>query len=173
MTEKWCRLALHQIFERSGELNKARIVRKLLLCAYAKQDFGNAREIYGTMSEVARNEPMTRFLMYKIAIRCKESEVAAECLDAIGSTCKDPTLLYACVLDAQRMGDRPQTLAALQLVLDKFSYGAPNSIHLPSLLRLTIGLTTTTPADGPKEAGERAEKLCRLFEGGKALCRLP
>lgn len=149
------------------------LYRKLLLCALAKQDFGSARDIYGAMSEVAKNEPLTRFLMYKIAIRCDEVEFASECLQMISSfSPKDPTLLYACVLDAQQVGNKPQTLASLQLVLEKFAYGAPSSIHLPSLLRLTIGLTVTMidrskVTEGSSEADEMVGKLCKLFEGGE------
>ena len=146
--------------------------RKLLLCALDKQEFGNAHDVYGSMSEFAKNQPMTRFLMYKIAIRCEEPEFAADCLQVISlSAAKDPALLYACVLDAQHIGDKLQTLAALQLILEKFGYGAPSSIHLPSLLRLTIGLTSTLiknvkTAEGSPEADEAVEKLCRLYEGG-------
>lgn len=124
------------------------------------------------MSEVVKNEPLTNFLMYKVAIRCEETKLAAECLQSISSSSMDPTLLYACVLDAQQMGDKAQTLAALQLVLQKFGYGAPSSIHLPSLLRLTIGLTAglidkSKNIQGSSEADETVEKLCKLFEGGK------
>ena len=126
------------------------------------------------MSEIVKNEPMTRFLMYKVAIRCEETELAADCLQTISSSSKDLTLLYACVLDAQQIGDKLQTLAALQLVLEKFGYGAPSSIHFPSLLRLTIGLTASLidksrDIDGSPEADETVEKLCKLFEGGKIL----
>ena len=125
------------------------------------------------MSELARNESLTRFLMYKIAIRCNEVEFASECLHIISSaSLKDPTLLYACVLDAQQVGDKSQTLLALQLVLDKFGYGAPSTIHLPSLLRLTIGLNVammdkSKAAESSTDGDETVEKLCRMFEGGK------
>jgi hypothetical protein len=125
------------------------------------------------MLETAKNEPMTRFLMYKIAIRCEELDFAAECLQIISAASpKDPTLLYACVLDAQQIGNKPQTLAALQLVLEKFGYGSPSMIHLPSLLRLTIGLTValidkSKVVEGSSEAEQTVEKLCRLFEGGR------
>ena len=111
--------------------------------------------------------------MYKIAIRCDEVQFASECLQIISAASpKDPTLLYACVLDAQQVGDKSQTLIALQLVLEKFGYGAPSTIHLPSLLRLTIGLTVTMideskVTEGSIEADESVEKLCRIFEGGK------
>ena len=61
---------------------------------------------------------------------------ATQCLDTICSTStKDATLLYACVLEAQRAGDRAQSIASMQRVLDKYDYGAPGGVHLPALLR--------------------------------------
>ena len=61
---------------------------------------------------------------------------AAQCLGGIcASSTKDATLLYACVLEAQRTGDRLQSIAALQRVLDKYDYNAPGGVHLPALLR--------------------------------------
>ena len=130
------------------------------------------KDVYGSMSGFAKNEPVTRFLMYKMAIRCEETGFAAECLQVISSSSpNDPNLLYACVLDAQQVGDKFQTLAALQIVLEKFDYGTPSSIHLPSLLRLTIGLTVaminnSKAVEGSQEADAMVEKLCSLFEGG-------
>ena len=85
------------------------------------KDVGNARVIFNSMSESARNEPMTRFLMYKISIRGGDAELAAECLQAICSATKstqDLTLLYACVLDAQRVGNKAETLAGRQAVVE-------------------------------------------------------
>ncbi|TVY49609.1 hypothetical protein LOCC1_G000373 [Lachnellula occidentalis] len=168
---KWCQLAMHQIFEKSGELNMARLSRKLLLCAFARKDISSAREIFGSMSAVAQNEPMTRFLMYKIALRSGDHELAADSLHIISSSSKeDPNLLYACCLDAREVGNKATMLAALQLVLEKYDYGAPKIIHLPSLLRITIGLTESLleeskDAEVSVEADAIIEKLCKLFEG--------
>jgi hypothetical protein len=129
------------------------------------------------MSDTSKNEPMTRFLMYKVAIRSEDAELAAECLRIICSSSKDLTLLYACVLDAQQVGNRPLALTALQLVLEKqgtvenSSAGSHNAVHLPSLLRSTISLTSAVldgskHAEGSPEAEANVEKLCKLFEGG-------
>jgi hypothetical protein len=148
--------------------------RKLLLCAIATQDFGNARDIFGSMSDMAKNEPMTRFLMYKVAIRCNELTFASECLQVVGSpSTKDATLLYACVLDAQQVGNRLQAVAALQLVLDKHSDVPVGMVHLPSLLRVTIKLTSsllddTKPSEDASSLGI-VERLCKLFEDSKLL----
>jgi hypothetical protein len=131
------------------------------------------------MSDSAKKEPMTRFLMYKIAIRCGETDLAAENLEIISSaTTKDPTLLYACCLDAQQSGNKLQTIAALQLVLEKYGYSAPSTIHLPSLLRTTIKLMVTLPQEPQYSATSddvevSVEKLCKAFEGGKNSRILP
>lgn len=61
---------------------------------------------------------------------------ASECLDAVCKVVtKDATLLYACVLEAQKTGNRRQATVALQRVLAKYEYGAPDGVHLPALLR--------------------------------------
>lgn len=128
------------------------------------------------MSDTTKNEPITRFLMYKVAIRSEDAEFAADCLRVIASSSKDPTLLYACVLDAQQVGNRPLALAALQLVVEKQGTfeghsSASSALHLPSLLRITISLTAqdldgSKHPEGSPEAEASVEKLCRFFEGG-------
>ncbi|PMD45090.1 SPO22-domain-containing protein [Hyaloscypha variabilis F] len=177
MAEKWCQLATHQIFVNSGEHNLARISRKLLLCAMARKDMGSAREIFSSMSDSAKNEPMSQFLMHKIAVRCGENELAAESLQRISSaTTKDPTLLYASCLDAQQSGNKLQTIAALQLVLEKYGYTAPSAIHLPSLLRTTIQLIVSLQTEPQNLAAlgdleQTVEKMCKAFEGAVSSMR--
>ena len=124
------------------------------------------------MPDSAKNEPMTRFLMYKVAIRIGQIEAASECLEAIASAAtNDPSLLYACCLHSMEGNDKRMTLAALQVVLEKFNYGPPMPVHLPSLLRITIGLVSSLleqPQNENRGDDREAlvEKLCKLFEGG-------
>lgn len=127
------------------------------------------------MSESARNEPMTKFLMYKISIRGGDTELAAECLQAICSATKstqDLTLLYACVLDAQQLGNKTETLAGLQLVLENSQFNSQTAVHLPSLLRLTISLMAAlleeNPGHGDQSAKPTIDRLCAAFEKGKS-----
>ncbi|KAL2071470.1 hypothetical protein VTL71DRAFT_12705 [Oculimacula yallundae] len=142
--EKWCHLAMHKIFAKSGELNMARL---------------------------------SRFLMYKIAVRCDEQELAAECLHIISSASpNDLKLLYACVLDAQQAGNKRQTLAALQLVLDRTTFET-TAVNLASLLRLTVTLTVQTLDEAaqkhndPTEFEATLDKLCVMYEKGCAAVR--
>lgn len=61
---------------------------------------------------------------------------ATECLESISKQQgNDSNLLYACVLEAQKNGDRLQVIRALTQVLEKTSYQAIAGLHLPALLR--------------------------------------
>lgn len=129
------------------------LTRKLILCALGMSNPQRAREAYLEMSETNKQHPSSQYLIYKIALRCQNTRLgmnpttppfqklicnttATECLDSIcTASTKDATLLYACVLEAQRAGDRTQSVAAMQRVLDKYDYGAPSGVHLPALLR--------------------------------------
>jgi hypothetical protein len=131
--------------------------------------------VFCAMSEVAKSEPMTQFLMYKIAVRSRETELAAECLEKVyESSSKEPNLLYACVLDAQQAGDKDLAIAAMQLVLEKHQQSTPTTIHLPALLRCTIRLTKSQleAKNNPTLDSDTSlivDRLCKLFEG----CRSP
>jgi hypothetical protein len=124
------------------------------------------------MSDLAKDEPMTRFLMYKIAIRCNELQFAAECLGMVSRlSSADTTLLYACVLDAQQIGNKSQAVAALQLVLERH-HDMPATVNLPSVLRITIKLTTslldeTKSVEAFDGFESSVDRLCKLFEAGK------
>jgi hypothetical protein len=121
-------------------------------CAFSRQDYSTAREIFSNMSEFGKAEPVTRYLLYKVALHSADPDLgqshlavvheqklscpASQCLDVVcRQSSKDATLLYACVLEAQSIGDKKQAIAALEKVLDKYDYGAPAGIHLPALLR--------------------------------------
>ncbi len=64
---------------------------------------------------------------------------AAECLGGLSKKSIDDTnYLFACVLEAQQSGDKQQTIAALQKVLEKYEFEAPPDVSLPALLRYVI-----------------------------------
>lgn len=126
--------------------------RKIIQCATSRQDYAAAREAYGKMTESGRDEPKTRYLMYKVALQSADMELgkttawrvfsdiltatAAESLEHIcKNSANDATLLYASVMEAQNIGTKDQVIYALERVLEKHDYGAPIGIHLPALLR--------------------------------------
>jgi hypothetical protein len=123
------------------------------------------------MSDCAQNDPLSRYLMYKVAVRCNDIKSAAECLKVISDASpNDPTLLYACCLDAQQVGHREQTLAALQLVYENYEHKPSAALHLPSLIRLTIGLMDSILKNNADSEDHEAtvERMCTAFEKASA-----
>jgi hypothetical protein len=89
--EAWCRICLHSIFDKAGAQNKARIARwssitvrrtgvltenrKIIQCALSRQDDAAAREAFNKMSDSGKDDPVTRYLMYKVGLRCGDMEL--------------------------------------------------------------------------------------------------
>lgn len=107
---------------------------------------------------------------------------AAECLESISKEQgKDANLLYACVLEAQKNGDRLQVIRALSQVLEKTTYQAAAGLHLPALLRyvaevsirfctdlcsLTARMLIQELESGQSQDQQCIDELCKVFEGG-------
>ncbi len=49
--------------------------RKRLLCALGRSDLGKCREIRYHMSDSTERDPSTRYLLYKVALRCQDAEL--------------------------------------------------------------------------------------------------
>jgi hypothetical protein len=139
----------------------------------ARQDIREARDLYDSLSETAMNDPRTRFLMYKISIRSGDANLALDCLEVANQgSSKDPSILYACVLDAQEVGDKKMALAALKLLLEKHQFNPPSTMHLPALLRCTIRLLNSqldskSTSEVDSDPDDIADQLGKLFEGGE------
>lgn len=124
--------------------------------------------------ESSREDQNTQFLIFKLALRADDTELAVNALDKVyNSASKDATLLYACILDAQQIGNKELAIKALQMVLEKYEYATPEGVHMPALLRCTIRLIIAQlEADDVAIQPEAAvEQLCRLFDGAATKAR--
>ena len=165
--EKWCSISLHAVFGSSGSINVGKLQRKLILCALGMDNATKAWSIVALMSEDTKRDRSTQYLLYKLATKCNDSEMAAQCFDAICTSLnkdvnKDASFMYACVFDAQRSGNQAQIIYALQQVLERFDYSAPSGIHLPALLRCTARLLMRSSEQVDSDA---VDSLCKVFEG--------
>ncbi|KAF1916890.1 meiosis protein SPO22/ZIP4 like-domain-containing protein [Ampelomyces quisqualis] len=171
--EAWCRLCLHPVFDKAGAQNKARVARKIIQCATSRQDYAAAREAYSKMAESGRDEPVTRYLMYKVALQSADMELASECLEHIcKSSANDATMLFASVMEAQNIGTKGQAIHALERVLDKYDYTAPTGINLPALLRITARLIQSDLTKNGVIQAHVMEQLCKVLEGSLAQAKL-
>ncbi|KAF2281473.1 SPO22-domain-containing protein [Westerdykella ornata] len=169
VAESWCRLCLRPLFEKAGELNRSKIFRKIILCAFSCKNYAGACEAFSQMSDTGKDEPITRYLMYKVALQRGDADLAASCLETIcKKSSKDVTLLYACVLEALNSGDKRQTINALERVLDRYDYSAPAGVHLPAVLRCTARALTSELVKDGKLCDSVMEEVCKVFEGGCA-----
>lgn len=143
--------------------------RKLLLCALSRNDHESAKTIFFSMAEETQKDPMTQYLMYRATIRSGDHELAAECLQAVARANLRIELLYACVADSQRVGDRLVTLAAMRKLADVYDYERPGPIHLPALLRCTIMLLRGLLGGDEKVVEDPiVADICKVFEAGKS-----
>ncbi|KAJ4356283.1 sporulation-specific protein 22 [Didymosphaeria variabile] len=92
--EAWCGICLHSLFDMAGEINRSKIARsltrnwcmqvplltsnrKMIMCTMARHDYAAAREIFSKMSDIGREDRMTRYMMYKVALHGNYPDFAA------------------------------------------------------------------------------------------------
>ncbi|KEQ69702.1 SPO22-domain-containing protein [Aureobasidium namibiae CBS 147.97] len=163
---KWCDLASHDIFASSGDLNKAKLSRKLMTVALSKGDLTAARAAYHQMSESGKSAAMTQYLMYKIAIQENDVELATQSLGGVLKSSSKGTekYLYGCALEAQQAGNRQQFIATMHKVLEFHEKHPLDDVRLPVLLRCIAGSieAEVNNHDMPLDAG--LTELCKVFE---------
>lgn len=49
--------------------------RKLILCALGMSDQAKAQDVFSQMSAPYKKDPSTMYLLYKVALRCGDSEL--------------------------------------------------------------------------------------------------
>lgn len=161
----WCEVALHRVFDKSGDLNYAKLGRRIIHCAIQVADYGKAEETYANMSESGKQSPSTLFLMFKVALRTSNHQLAESTIQGICETpLRDHRALYACALDAHTLGNEDETLKALKHVLRHLDDLPTESIHRPAVLRCTIRLTISIIDRAKGGEISNAESLCRLLE---------
>jgi hypothetical protein len=64
---------------------------------------------------------------------------ATECLDVVSrAASNDGTLLYGCILEAQKVGHRKQAIQSFQKLVAEENRRSPDGLHFPALLRYLL-----------------------------------
>ncbi|CVL02938.1 related to transcription factors [Fusarium mangiferae] len=169
-SQLWCQAALHSIFANSGEACQGKFSRRLVLCATSCSDAETAFSAFHSMPKSIQDEPLTRYLMFRVSLLNWDHDFGRQCVEFLGkfaekSQCRD--ILYACIRDAQHVGDKLMTLEALKAVAETFDDEGSLTINLPSILRCTIRLIHSLESQGGSEGDPSpglAEETCRIFE---------
>ncbi|KAI3394550.1 hypothetical protein diail_2541 [Diaporthe ilicicola] len=166
LAEKWCQLALSPSLANSGPMNNAKIQRKLILCALARNDVDIAKSTFFSMPRDAQEDPMTQYLMYKTTVRSGDRPLAAEHLEAIAKASPGHLhLLYACVTESQQAQERLVAVDALKKLSEVYDFHHPGEVHLPALLRCTIMLLHGLLGSGDEAQQHSAiTDLCAVFD---------
>ncbi|KAF4459421.1 transcription factor [Fusarium albosuccineum] len=169
-TKMWCQVALHPIFSNSGESSQGKFGRKLILCAIASDDIEAAKSTYHSMPKSVQDEQLTRYLMFKASLIGWDHDLGRQCVEFISKSTdksKSQDILYACVREAQHIGDKLCTLEALKAIAETISYEASPAANLPSILRCSIRLIHLVEAEQGEEAdgvSKLTEDTCNIFE---------
>lgn len=154
-------------------MNQGKFSRRLIRCAIFCEDVDAARAALHAIPEAIRDEPLTRYLMFKVALMSWDHELGRQCIEYLGrmpdkSQCQD--IIYACIRDAQNAGDRLMTLETLKAAIQTFKMEGPSTTNLPSIFRCAIRLIHMIEAsyDGHVDGiADLAEDTCYMFEMGE------
>lgn len=153
-------------------MNQGRFGRKLIICATRRGDMDTVKGTFQSMSETVQNDPMTRFLMFKASLESWDHELGRESINYLAKGSVDgrsQDMLYACMREAQNVGDRICTLVALKAVVDTFEFSPSTAAGFLSLLRCIVRLVHMIEGQegrAPVEESSFEEDVCYIFERG-------
>lgn len=151
-----------------AEVGFADKLRKLLLCALARNDYDFAKATYFEMAPDIQRDAMTQYLMYRVTIRSGDAEMASQCLENVAASSSiSMELLYACVADSQRVGDKFTVIEAMKKLAEVHDYEHPGQLHLPALFRCNIMLLHGLLTDKEADRASVIADLCSMFDAGR------
>ncbi|KAK9483127.1 meiosis protein SPO22/ZIP4 like-domain-containing protein [Lipomyces starkeyi] len=174
---EWFRLGLHPIFYNSGEVNSAKIFRKVMLCEFNLQNYTAVSGTYSVMPAASQESPLTQYILYNTALATFDDALAQNCLSKIStSPTADARMMCACAMEAQQKDNKPITLAAMKFIVqklqDKDNAIPRQEIHMPALLRCVIRLMVLEiEKTVPNKAVTEIDQLCQYFENAHALAK--
>lgn len=148
----------------------------------SQNNYEKAKAVFLEMKEPIRAEVLTQYLMFKVAVRSGDEDLGEICLRTLSSPAtKTLDFLYACILDAQQVGDRQFVTAAMKSLVERYDFAQTDMVNLPALLRCTLRLlcpmlsssTAANPTDKAAiDESSVVEDICHMFESGMGLAWL-
>ncbi|PTB63793.1 SPO22-domain-containing protein [Trichoderma citrinoviride] len=118
-----------------------------------------------------RDHILTRYLTFKVSLVDWDHDLGCESikhLSKLSDSSQGRDVLYACIREAQQVGDKLCTLAALQAIIDSWKSEQVSPSNLTSILRCSIRLIHKIEEEGSADAGSQsityADDICKLFE---------
>jgi hypothetical protein len=138
--------------------------RKMIKCYIDLDDLESAQSVMQSMSSARKNQPLSRYLRYSLALRRKDEAegicrpalrevgtdlIAAQLALASLATIHNENnrLLFAAVSEAMQRGTKAQGAQLLQRLLDKYNGDMPDEINAFALLRYELSHSSSMIAD--------------------------
>lgn len=153
----WCQLALHSsLTVNCPSPNPAKFLRRILSAHIFLDDAPSALALVDTLPDAVRNDLVTQFLLFRLAVRTWNERLAQDCLEFFatqsGGRDRARDALYACIREAQRAGDRLCTVAALTAAAATWRDEVVVAANVPALLRCAIRLLQMLAAEEEQAA---------------------
>lgn len=116
-----------------------------------------------------QQDPMTQYLMFKLAIGSGDQDLASQCLEGVCNA-SGHDLLYACILDSCRLDAKPCAVRSLKKLIAQYDLKASAAVHQPALLRCTVRLLYILLEEETSREEQRAitRDLCEVFDQSKS-----
>lgn len=139
--------------------------------------------VYINMPETSRDEPITKYFLFKLSIKADDLEMATECLRGITISADKMKLLHACVLHARHEKAPRFMVQAMKRLADAINHDPSNQVHAPALFRCTILMLRDMIDGGSKDENKSiatdskdklqvTQDLADIFGGGECLLLL-
>ncbi|RAL17746.1 uncharacterized protein BO97DRAFT_439572 [Aspergillus homomorphus CBS 101889] len=115
--QQWCLFMLEQPVISLSSNNKAKLFRKLLLCASDELSIAAADTIFNRLPEECKTCPPTLYLMYKLALRDSVSTSGSVYLQSLFKSTKESIYIIACIAEAFRHGKINHARQCIQQIL--------------------------------------------------------
>ena len=169
-------VALHELFSESGTENLAKFARKQLLCALGLNDAARARAVFARLPEAAQKDTLTQYLMFRVSLLDWDHRLGCQSIEYLARATEDGSnqeILYACIREANEVGDKICALSALRAVVENWDPGKASAASLPPIIRCSIRLITKIEeqsgmAEEEDQKGRYVNDLCTMFERGSS-----
>lgn len=164
----WCQIGLHRIFASAGEAGVGKLERQLISYHLLVSNTGLAQQMLEQMSFLQKNNRLSRYLAYCVAIRAGNDTDAQSCLNTIANgQGENNQLLLACVGESIKYGKPLDTARlALRIVERKMQDSSMNA-DLGALLKYAAGAFLQLATDKALDDDTKQEvsaRLCWIFK---------
>ncbi|KAH8705701.1 hypothetical protein BGW36DRAFT_403228 [Talaromyces proteolyticus] len=161
--QAWCSLGRHDLFQHASMVNRSRILRKGMFCAFQVVDFVDVERAWTLLPEHDRDSE-TAYLMYQVYLKEKKTSSAAHLLkwiDDMGN--EGPHYTVAAIAAAICLHERKQALQITQTLIDEGLDTYKNGRFSFDLFRIAIQIIIIEFRENQKHVENLISQIYEIF----------